>query len=175
MYHFPKKIHQESGFLVVVLVAMGDLNLLEAFSNFEISQAHDVESAQCIQYLCNTAFADVLDSSKNRKFPGSMVVSLSRTDLERLRGQAPIHKPYKSTDLLPWLDPVKRHIPPFPSTSENRKRSARLATMRATGQSLDSTKIEFGTDDGLFRVDGPINLNVLLIDFGGSDGLFQIL
>jgi len=98
---------------------------------------------------------------------------LSRADLANLRGLPSQHVPYKLTDIMPWIDPIERHIPPFRMPDPSQPVS-KVSAVRATGQTIDSNKLDFGGEDGLFRVWGPYNLCMLQVDFGGADGLFRI-
>jgi len=142
-------------------------------SDLSIYPTTENECAQCVQYLCNLAFADMgapFDPCKNTKFPGTLVVSVSRAMLPRIRGRPSVHKAYSQTDILPWINPVERHIPPLMMGNTRERYEEKLAIiMEFGGQTLD-----FGDVNGLFEVVSPVWIRATNIDFGGPDGLFHI-
>lgn len=102
---------------------MDDFDLTHLFPQF----AHlctDMDKKRSVQYLCNLAFSDVINSTTNTKFPGTLVVSLSRKDMKQyFHGGQTQHLPYEKTHIYPWLQEVKRPIPILKhvSTKLNRK------------------------------------------------------
>jgi hypothetical protein len=89
---------------------MDDVTLLTRHS--EVRPAKDLDTTHAIQYLCNLAFPESLvEPCANTKFPGSLVVSLSRQDVQKIRGTCPVHRPYKEAHILAWMTPMERHIP----------------------------------------------------------------
>lgn len=137
----------------------------------------------CARYICNLAFSDVLDPSKNNKFPGTIIPALSRNDLKKLTGQIGIHKAYKSTDIIPWIQPVERQTPPVidiqhinDTLNQNTSGSYDKQVMfTQNAKELDVDKLDFGySNHKLFEFMSPINILISDIDFGGSDGLFSI-
>lgn len=156
----------------------------------------DPEVTQCVTYLCNLSFSDVLDVCKNAKFPGGLAVSLSRELLPRLHGHNGHHVPYEATDLLSWISPVERVIPPMQwGGVEGGERGAgkRRATFptggggagpSVTGQSastsalppgVDASQLDFGSALGLFDVGPVLCICASHLDFGSADGLFRIV
>ena len=148
----------------------------------------DSEVTQCVTYLCNLAFSDVLDECKNGKFPGGLAVSLSRELLPRLRGHKSHHLAYESTDILSWISPVERVIPPMQLGGDGGatggKRTANSGVRPSTlphaagGSSagLDVLQLDFGSALlGLFEVLPLVCICPLGLDFGSSDGLFRIV
>ena len=70
-------------------------------------------TADAIRYLCNSVFRQHLKPCDNVKFPGTMVVSLARADIDRhLGGWTPVHQKYEKAHLLAWLQPNMLIIPP---------------------------------------------------------------
>jgi hypothetical protein len=134
------------------------------------------DTLNCIKYICNLPFLDVLDPCKNTKFPGTLVTSLSRAKLPLLRGQPSSHMPYKATDIIPWIHPIERHIPPLQFQNLTiAKPLVPKSKLQITEIPLevDTHKIDFGEEDGLFLVLSPANLRISQIDFGYADGLFS--
>jgi hypothetical protein len=104
------------------------------------------DEVNSIRYLCNYTFLDVLDVTKNNKFPGQLVVSLDRNDLECFRGLIPFHVPYNKTEIIPWLDattvdipPVDFHIQSLPDNINN--------SVIVKNECLNLSDIEFGPED----------------------------
>jgi hypothetical protein len=157
----------------------GEFDLLEVFSRVHVSRCEDVETNNCLKFLCNTAFSDMIDPCRNTKFPGSMVVSLSRASLPKLKGRASIHVPYKDTDIIPWINPVVRHIPPFQflehvQAAPDRHTVSNLPSLSETKYDLDTIKLDFGLEDKLFLIVSPMNVLISQLDFGLADGLFRV-
>lgn len=138
----------------------------------------------CARYICNLAFSDVLDPTKNHKFPGSIFSTLSRPDLKKLLGQPGIHKPYRSTDIIPWIQPVERQTPPTIDLQHTHETVSlhtgggsydKQIIFAQKARDLDTDKLDFGYSHAkLFEFMTPIHILISDIDFGGSDGLFSI-
>jgi hypothetical protein len=125
----------------------GDLDLCKILKNTTLTS--DVTETDVVRYLCNIPFSDVLDPCKNSKFPGTMVVSLSRDDLHFLKGIPCIHMPYKPEEIISWVNPKKRQIPPVFFEKKHKPRKT-ISCKKDT------------------------HLDVMCLDFGGSDGLFHV-
>ena len=83
---------------------MGDFDLTQLLPRAKPSTV--TENIRSVRYVCNLPFVPHLKKpTLNTKFPGSMVVSLTRAMLPRLQGVPPKFVPYKNTHLLPWLQP----------------------------------------------------------------------
>lgn len=65
-----------------------------------------------IQFVCNACFPDSFVKNENQKFPGAMVASLSRTEVQYMRGYDMVYKPYKLTEIIEWIKPQKHLLPP---------------------------------------------------------------
>ena len=146
---------------------------MDLLLNTGLTPCIDTDTTHCLRWLCNLAFSDVLEPVKNNKFPGGMVVSLSRSDLVHLKGTRPFHVPYKSTEIYPWLSPTKRTIPPF-RFSANVNRHFSGASMKRNNCHLDTDKLDFGTEDGLLYIVAPLPLKISGLNFGDDDGLIQV-
>lgn len=145
----------------------------------------DPEVIQCVTYLCNLAFSDVLDVCKSAKFPGGLAVSLSRELLPRLQGHNGHHIPYEPTDLMSWISPVERVIPPMQLGAGERNEPG-AGKQRTHGPSntnapsalppgLDASQLDFGSALGCFDILPVLCLCASHLDFGSEDGLFRIL
>lgn len=92
---------------------MSDFSLLARLPFVRASTHH--QHVFALQYLCNLPFAEVLHPTKNHKFPGTMVVSLTREHLPLLVGAPPQIVPYEKTHLFPWWEKHLRVVPPIPA------------------------------------------------------------
>ena len=145
----------------------------------------DPEVTQCVNYLSNLAFSDLLDPCKNSKFPGGLAVSLSRDLLPRLYGHRAHHMPYEKTDLLAWIHPTERVIPPtqFGEGGALRRGTAQRSgnfalgssSGSAAGATADVLQLDFGSDTGLLEVAPVLCIVPSLLDFGSDNGLFLIV
>lgn len=138
----------------------------EVFSVGQVSEVDDLPTIQCLKYACNLPFGDVLNVFKNYKFPGQMVVSISKQHLKLIRGQRPPHIPYKVTDILPWFSSKPHKIPAvLPHHSD--RRAGRVSV-------LNSQFLDFGTHNQLFCPPGPANVLVMTLEFGPHPELFVL-
>ena len=152
-----------------------EANLFRVFSNRGVVLCEDDDTLTSVRYLCNLAFSDVIDPTKNSKFPGTLVVSLNRTSLPGLKGQSNCHLPYKATDILPWIQPVDRQTPPTIHISHNTvvyHPPKRISYLK-TNKDFNTLKMDFGFDD-LFSFLSPLSVCYQNVDFGDSDGLLII-
>lgn len=136
----------------------------EVFSVGQVSEVDDLPTIQCLKYACNLPFRDVLNVYKNYKFPGQMVVSISKKHLPLIQGQRPPHLPYKITDILPWFNGKAHNIPVvLPHHSD-----------RQTGHVtvLNSQFLDFGDKNQMFDSCGPANVLIMSLDFGPHPELF---
>lgn len=133
-----------------------------------------LDTVTSVRYLCNLTYSDVLDVSKNQKFPGTMVVSLSREHLPLLRGQPSSHLPYKPTDLWPWLEAMERPVPPLVGLGAANHGGRALAPSPPVVVSC-RLPVEFGAAGGTLEFFTPVYLAVNDVDFGTSDGLFLVI
>ena len=134
-----------------------DINLLN-LNDINISSKSEAEAAQ---YLCNFAYSDVLDPCKNSKFPGTLVVSLFRQDLEKIQGYPRIHVPYKKEEIIAWIHPVSRQIPPtFFHSTETQEPFPKKPPKKP----FHANHIEFGED--CFHCQTPLFYIPNKIDFG---------
>jgi len=139
-------------------------------SQLGIFVTKDTEILQCIYYLNNLCYSDVIDTCKNVKFPGTLPVSLSREQLKSTLGGANgSHKPYLAQEIVSWMDPVERHIPPLILLPKDRGAHDKPLIINTV---ISVHDIDFGDKNGLFDILGPLNMNVAELDFGESDGLF---
>ena len=94
-----------------LFIFMDDFDLLHIFPG-KISVCDNIDKVRSVQYFCNLAYSDVLNPAKNIKFPGTLVVSLSRKDLSTyFYGIPSEHLDYDKTHIFPWLQELKRPIP----------------------------------------------------------------
>jgi hypothetical protein len=113
-----------------------------------LSLANREDSAR-VQYLCNTAFSDYLKVTKNTKFPGSMAVSLTASDLPLLAGFVCTHISYKPSELVAWTVPTPVLVPPLnfatpPSRAQaSHRNTANPATWLAKHEAIDLHSLEF--------------------------------
>lgn len=131
------------------------------------------ETLQCIAYICNLAYSDVLDPCKNAKFPGGLAVSMSRELLQRLKGFDSIHKPYEPAEILAWIHPADRVIPPITLHTPDVSQPAEKGKEKLSH--FDIHTLDFGGANQTFDVLPVLCIVPAQIDFGGSDGLFAIL
>jgi len=150
---------------------MSEFSILDTLPR--VSLCEDEHVNECTRYLNNLAFNDSLDIIKNIKFPGALVVSLSRRDLPRLKGQPTAHLPYKPTDILCWMQPVDRNIPPVLKLQIQQARPKKRLELFSE-KALNLATVDFGFDDGLFSFLGPLPLAVTDFDFGDATGTFMI-
>ena len=132
------------------------------------------EDNDAVQYGCNMAFSKVFDTSVNNKFPGSAVVSLSRSMLLEIQGLQSQHIPYTLAELTSWCAPFVRHIPPC--KFKNSKDSYTLNPSVNTSHSIvriNSSILDFGPDDGSFHIVIPIFVDIGKLDFGKLDDLCE--
>jgi len=156
------------------MLKASDFNLLEIFAG-HTTRCEDVDTNNCIKFICNTAFSDVIDPCRNVKFPGALVVSLSRRHVPMLKGRSAIHMAYKNTDVIPWIHPTERQMPPFQFHETPQQHHKEVFPLRFDMKSdIDTVNIDFGEEDKLFLVISPLNILLSQIDFGGNDGLFTI-
>ncbi len=123
---------------------MSDFDLSEIFKKDEITHFTTTDEINSIKYITNLCFSGTINPKTNSKFPGTLVVSVSKRDLSKFEGLRMIHKPYKETELLPWLQGCK-HITPQLHFSSDQK-----------PQTFDNVK-KWKTD---------VNINPELLDFG---------
>jgi hypothetical protein len=137
----------------------------------------DEDTVQCVQYICNLCFSDVLDTCKNTKFPGTMVASLSRKDLSSIKGVKSTFQVYKSSDILPWLSPVQRHIPALKMDARKVSATDRqkpVGTLLKSSMSLpDVLRFDFGDSSGLFVPFDTCMYPATSVDFGSDDNFFS--
>lgn len=148
-----------------------EFNLLSALPRTTLCENDDVN--ECIRYLGNLAFSDVLDTCANTKFPGPLVVSLARSQLPLLQGQPASHLAYKPTDLLAWWQPSERPIPPTLKLKISR---APLAKRHVDNQTVrhETNQLDFGFLDGFFSFWSPAGYQTESLDFGDESGFFAI-
>lgn len=173
---------------------------LSPLNEMGIFPVTDPEITQCVTYICNLAFSDVLDTCKNAKFPGGLAVSLSRDMLPRLHGHRSHHLPYQPTDILSWLSPTERVIPPMQLPRGPHERSDNVSRLGLGGSHrggataggavrafktardegpvsvhLEVHQLDFGAETGLFEVMPVMCVCASSLDFGCEDGLFRIV
>lgn len=142
---------------------------------------NDGEVHQCVMYLCNLAFSDVLDPCKNTKFPGGLAVSLSRELLPRLQGHPAHHTPYEPTALLSWVSPVERVIPPMAWSSDDvdphgvKRRTLNTGPTAIPAGGCEALQLDFGSALGFFEILPVLCLCPSQLDFGGPENLFLIM
>jgi hypothetical protein len=146
---------------------MGDIDLCKTFS--EISVANNRET-NIVKYFCNYAFSEVLDPNKNIKFPGTMVDTVSRKDLDKMSGEHMIHVPYKSIEIVSWVNPVVRQFPyiDFDTIKSSKKKKSRVKNIV-----FDTSSIDFGEKD-TFDYMKPVYIDYKRVCFGGKNEKFFI-
>lgn len=88
-----------------------DLDVIASLRH-EASIANE-EDTNVMKFLCNLAFHDITYPCKSNSFPGTQVTSLHQKHLTLLQGLSRRHIPYKPEEIVAWLCPVDRPIPPF--------------------------------------------------------------
>ena len=130
----------------------------------KVRKETDPAVVQNVRYICNLGFDGKLDPCKNSKFPGQMVVSLTKKDLMCLSGEIPVTFPYKDSELLSWLKPKKNAIPYVldmlmgDSTKVYNKK-----LKKNVGQNM--LTLDFGSEKYPFGWNFSIDLNTLNITF----------
>jgi hypothetical protein len=147
-----------------------DIDLVQILEDVSITSIKT--ESDIVRYICNYAFADVLDPCKNTKFPGTMVVSLCRNDIPTIVGRDKIHRPYSKEEIVAWINPVQRQIPPL-NFQTNEKPSNKMKA-REKKIRFNTNNIEFGNDLGYFNYINPIYIDVNKIDFGSETGYFVV-
>ncbi len=129
-----------------------------------ISEVSSRAESHITKFFVNLAFGEHLDPCKNSKFPGSMVVSILRKDLDTIKGFRPKHIPYKSCEIVAWMHPVNHQIPPlaFPDFTQ---RPAKQGVVPAQNLNTLDT-LDFGGANGYFDVMVPMFVDWKDLDFG---------
>jgi hypothetical protein len=130
--------------------------------------ASRAESA-IVKFFVNLGFGDQLDPCKNSKFPGSMVVSVSRKDVPTIKGYPMHHIPYKPTEIVAWLHPVVHQIPPL-SFADFSQQPKLQQVIHSKANCLET--LDFGGASGYFETFCPVHIFWDDLDFGGADMLF---
>lgn len=145
-------------------------------TDFDLGSICNVASkndTNIVKFFVNLGFENHLDPCKNNKFPGSMVVSVSRKDITLIKGIPMTHIPYKETEIFAWLNPVERKIPPltFPDYTQ-RLNNPSVIIHPKPQNSFDN--LDFGDSLGYFEVLTPNYVSWNDLDFGGKNGMFEI-
>jgi hypothetical protein len=142
---------------------------LESLGVYSASQTE----TDIVKYFINQTYSDVLDL-KNNKFPGTMVASLSRNDLETIRGISMLHFPYKKEEIVAWINPIKRQIPVISFKSEVKNKSWKNeSTTKRKKTIFESDSLDFGDASGLFFFNDLKFYSLEELDFGSNSGLFE--
>lgn len=123
------------------------------------------DDVSIIRYTCNIAFPNTVNPVKNIKFPGTMVAALTRTDVNKLAGGPQIHVPYKPMELVAWMNPLSRNIPPLKLAGKNRSFESKVSP-RVKKTDIITDLLDFGpVETGI--IDFPVFMpyNPLSIDF----------
>jgi hypothetical protein len=142
-----------------------------------ITLSHDASLTEGIQHIVNIAFADNLNIVRNKKFPGTMVSSLRKSDLGNWSGFPQCHVAYTATEITSWLTPHVRAVPPkchqrqfAPYIKEPIRVLAVPRQPKNVGyRALDT---EFSGNDGLFATEEFPVVSFRVIEFAGPDGCF---
>ena len=131
---------------------------------------------ESILHIVNIAFEDHLNVTRNKKFPGSMVSSLSKTDLSRWTGFPQCHVAYAAVELTSWMTPHVREVPqtsnhkPILSSFKNVTHARVIRRPKNTTFAVLET--EFGGTDGLLTIEEFPLVSFQNIEFAGTDGCF---
>ena len=146
-----------------------DVDLTKVLKN--TTQTRNKSESDIVRYLCNYAFSDIINPCKNVKFPGTMVVSLGREDIKKIKGSPRIHKPYATEEIVVWISPVTRQIPPL--NFQTTEKPTNIMKARRKKIRFNTNNIEFGDYRGFFDYINPVFTNVKNIEFGDSKGVFE--
>jgi len=142
------------------------------------SYTKDTDIKEAVMYMNNMSFSKFLDPCKNVKFPGQMVVSVSRKHIPLFLGSSMVHIPYKMQEIQAWFDGRERSMPSVQFSHQNTKhvgRSSYMPSMLPAKKNVPLTEdLDFGPDEGLFQLNAPVLMNTDDIDFGEQNGLFLI-
>jgi hypothetical protein len=123
-----------------------------------------------VKFFANLPFGDHLDPCKNTKFPGQHVVGICKEDIHIVKGFATKHIPYKLQEIVPWLHPVDRQIPPL---SFNELAFPKQNTTAIVTKSLNCIEtLDFGGSSNYFETVTIDYISWNDLDFGSEDGLF---
>ncbi len=140
------------------------------------TQPLDLDTVHCVRTAVNEPFRAVLNVTKNDKFPGPMVVSLSRLHLrEHLAGEPSAHMAYPDEHVVPWVQARKRTLLPVGRSSLGSAGSGPFGRLLGKAPALDIMSVDFGTADGLFLVPDHDAVPIWDVDYGTNDGLFLIV
>ena len=126
------------------------------------------DESNVARYIINYVFGGYLNPKKNDKFPGSMVVSMSREQLGLLDGRRPEHVSYTLQELSKYID---THVDIVVPTTYF------LPTIATAHSSVVSrveevSTVDFGSTTGL-HVYGSTTVNPSLLDFGSTMSLYR--
>ncbi len=145
-----------------------------------IARCHQDDTMVCVRYLCNYAYTDVLDPCKNTLFPGTVTTWLTRSHLKKLAGQTGTHLAYKETEIVPWIHPASRTVPPAvdiqtapPGHAEIMNPKHFVFSSASQQYSMDHVDFTFDTERKTFDFLTPIPVPICDIDFGSADGTFS--
>jgi hypothetical protein len=149
----------------------------DALNDMGIFPTSDSGITQCVVYLSNLSFSDVLDTCKNSKFPGSLAVSISRSMIPRLQGYNSHHVGYEAAHILTWFNPVQRTIPTmnlndFQFVRSKSSKTSSIISVR--NRVIDAVQLDFGSVNGCFDIQPVLCVNASDLDFGEKNGLFLI-
>jgi hypothetical protein len=139
-----------------------------------MTQCKNQDYCDAVQYMCNLVFSEHLNVCKNSKFPGTMVVSLSRKELPLISGVRPIHRPYLPCHINAWLKHSNRPIPNLQFDTYTKVKLPLTIVKSANNSVSNMMNLEFGSCDGLFEIPDVCMLLCENIDFGTDDGYFFV-
>lgn len=142
----------------------------EPLHRMGISVLKDPTIRQCMTYICNYPFSDVLDPYANQKFPGTLAVSISRSS-EDLRGHNGHHLKYDATDILSWTNPCERQVTLKPVMLQHAQQLTKQKDQESFSHTLEN--LDFGGADDLFDIHAVLCVPLHLLDFGNEDELFR--
>ena len=140
------------------------------------------EERNVVQYYCNLPFQDVLNPSRNSKFPKAQVVSLSRSNLAKLGGLPMYHAPYAEAQIAAWFTARTHTVPTvhfhdtsnkFPGDAGTGPVPPKRAVVRKN-ITFQTSQVDFGAHSGLFEVAPLLLVAMPEVDFGGTGGLFAV-
>ena len=142
-----------------------------------ITLSNDQCFTEGIRHIANVAFEDNLNVSGNKKFPGSMVSSLQKSELSNWSGFPQCHVAYTAMEITSWLTPHVRVVPQkcyqrqfAPQIREPIPTFLTTRQMKDVGYQVLDT--EFCGNDGLFYMEEFPMVSFRTIEFAGPDGCF---
>ncbi len=123
-----------------------------------------------VKFFANLPFSDHLDPCKNTKFPGQHVVGINRKDIPIVKGYVTKHIPYKLQEIVTWIHPVDRQIPPLQFADFAFPKPPIVAIATKSFNCIET--LDFGASSNYFET---ITIDYIAwnqLDFGSDDGLF---